>query len=73
MLAKISIPITMKSDAEFLIKIQELLQEYRSEVQTSNLTNLTKKVYIDNADNFVRWISNDFVPGQKVNNRISLD
>ncbi|MEO6685629.1 MAG: hypothetical protein ABIN24_06675 [Dyadobacter sp.] len=53
--------------------MQELFSEYKSEVQKSNMTNLTKKVYVDNADKFVRWTADEFVPGQKVINRLNLD
>jgi hypothetical protein len=48
-------------------KIYELLTEYATEVNASNLSPSSKTDYVLFADQFVRWIDNDFTPGGTLN------
>jgi hypothetical protein len=58
--------VQMKTDIEYLSKIHDLLLTYKIEVELSSMKPLTKKIYIDHANNFVRWVSNDFEPGARL-------
>ena len=49
---------------ETLQAVQEALDEYIDVVNDTLLTNSTKETYIYHAVNFVRWLNDDFVPGE---------
>jgi len=53
----------MKTTAETFYIIEKLLDRYLKEIEDSGAKPLTKKVYIKNTQNFVRWIAGDFTPG----------
>ena len=59
----------MKIEAQLLLKMQETFLIYKSEIETTNMTKLTKKTYIDNVEKFIRWLSDDFTPGEKSKKR----
>ncbi|MCF2444050.1 hypothetical protein L0657_08790 [Dyadobacter sp. CY345] len=56
----------MKTNSETLHVIENLLQRYAQEIEASSAKPLTKKIYIKNTQNFVRWIAGDFHPGKGV-------
>ena len=53
----------MKTNAETLSVIENLLLRYKQEIEASAAKPLTKKIYIKNTQNFVRWIAGNFHPG----------
>ncbi len=59
-------PITMKTDMQHLEKINDLFLLFKEEVERTTMKPLSKKIYIEHAQNFVRWASGDFVPGGKI-------
>ena len=52
-----------------LQEIQEALERYRLEVEATRMTVKTKHTYLLHAENFVRWLSDDFNPGANVRRR----
>ena len=50
-----------------LAEIESALQEYCNIVLTSDLSAASQAIYIDQADNFVRWLKGEFVPGAHAN------
>ena len=52
-----------------LQEIQEALERYRLEVEATRMTVDTKRTYLLHAENFVRWLSDDFNPGANVRRR----
>jgi hypothetical protein len=50
-----------------LSEIDAALKEYCNAVLTSELSASSQSVYIDHANNFVRWLHGDFEPGSRVN------
>ena len=50
-----------------LREVQEALEKYREVVDATRMTPSTKRTYLLHAENFVRWLSDDFNPG--VNSR----
>lgn len=55
----------MKTNAEMMLVIERLFDSYRHEVESSSAKPLTKKVYIKNTENFIRWIAGSFHPGAR--------
>ena len=49
-----------------LREIREALARYRLEVETTQMTSATKRTYLLHAENFVRWLADDFNPGANV-------
>ena len=49
-----------------LKEVQGALEEYRQEVEDTNLAQRTKDTYLRHADTFVRWLDYDFEPGGNV-------
>ena len=47
-------------------EIQEALIEYENEVNESELAETSKSTYLIHAQNFARWLDNDFEPGQRL-------
>jgi len=56
----------MKTSQAFLSKIRELHRLYIIEIDQSNLSHLSAKVYKINSENFIRWIEGTFQPGVRV-------
>ena len=53
-----------KLSPECLNAVREALQEYIYEVEGTLLTPSTQGTYTYHAINFVRWLDDDFVPGE---------
>lgn len=56
----------MKTDMQHLEKINDLFLLFKEEVERTTMKPLSKKIYIEHAQNFVRWASGDFIPGGKI-------
>ena len=59
-MAKVSKKSAMK-------QVHDALERYRREVGRTGLAPATKRTYLLHAENFVRWLDDDFVPGAKLN------
>jgi hypothetical protein len=46
-------------------EVQSALNDYWTELDASDLSEASKGIYMANADNFVRWMLNDFTPGSR--------
>jgi len=46
-----------------LFEVQAALRSYCATVETSDLSESSQAIYINMADNFVRWLKGDFDPG----------
>jgi hypothetical protein len=46
-----------------LCEVQREMKAYASVVLQSGLSEVSKGIYIDFADKFVRWLARDFTPG----------
>jgi hypothetical protein len=57
----------MKTDPETLEIIKTLYREYQNEVEASDMTPLTKRIYLTHSLNFIRWMEGLFSPGSKQN------
>ena len=55
-----------KVNSEVLIIVQRALEQYTEEVEDSGLQRLSKNTYLLHAQNFVRWLDDDFEPGANV-------
>ena len=53
-----------KVSPEILATIQEAYERYVSEVESSDLTPESKLTYLGHAQQFVRWLDDDFEPGE---------
>ncbi|CAG4994552.1 hypothetical protein DYBT9275_01417 [Dyadobacter sp. CECT 9275] len=56
----------MKTDSNTMSEILKLHEQYVKEIEISGMKRLSANIYKINSQNFVRWISDDFVPGGKV-------
>ena len=54
-----------KVDQSTLRRVQEALHQYESEVEEAPLRDSTKRTYLLHARNFVRWLDDDFEPGER--------
>ena len=52
-----------KINAEALKAVKGALSKYADEINGTNLRPNSKETYILHADNFVRWLEDDFEPG----------
>lgn len=52
-----------KVNPETLRVVQEALERYKIEVESTGLRPTTKDTYILHAEHFVRWLDDDFEPG----------
>lgn len=50
---------------DVLRQVEQALQRYISEVQSTNLTDSTQKTYILHAEHFVSWLKGEFDPGSR--------
>jgi hypothetical protein len=48
-----------------LSEVQAATKAYWAVLEDSELSAASKSIYMDMADNFVRWLSGDFVPGSR--------
>lgn len=46
-----------------LVEIESALKQYCNAVLASDLSLGSQAIYVDHADNFVRWIKGEFEPG----------
>jgi hypothetical protein len=54
----------MKTQANVVEEINRLLADYLLEIQNSDLKPLSAQVYQVQSKNFVRWIKDEFTPGE---------
>ncbi|MCF0055132.1 hypothetical protein [Dyadobacter sp. CY356] len=59
----------MKTNSQHLARINDLLVQYKQEIEGTTMKPLSKKTYTIHAQNFVRWISGEFVPGGNLNTK----
>lgn len=52
-----------KVNPEVLKIVQEALERYADEVESSRLSPNAKQTYIGHSREFVRWLDDDFEPG----------
>lgn len=55
----------MKADPDTISQLRDLHSKYIHEIDSSNLTRLSAKVYKVHSENFIRWIEGSFIPGAK--------
>lgn len=48
-----------------MAEVEEALKGYYAAVESSDLSQSSQASYIDMANNFVRWLRTDFVPGSR--------
>ena len=58
-----------KVSPEVLEIVQKAVEQYCQVVQGSELSEESKKTYIEHPNNFVRWLKGDFEPGGSVRAR----
>jgi hypothetical protein len=51
--------------AAALSEVNDALKGYYAAVESSDLSQSSQASYIDMANNFVRWLKNDFIPGSR--------
>ncbi|MCF2446571.1 hypothetical protein L0657_21620 [Dyadobacter sp. CY345] len=61
----------MKTNLELAEEINRLMSLYINEIESSNLKPLTANMYITHTQNFIRWIEDDFVPGERAGKKTS--
>ncbi|WP_138476462.1 hypothetical protein [Dyadobacter bucti] len=54
----------MKTQANVVEEINRLLADYLREIENSDLKPLSAQVYQVQSKNFVRWIKDEFTPGE---------
>ena len=59
----------LKVTPSALAEIEVALEEYKAEIGRTNMTDSTQATYLLHADQFVRWLQDKFVPGERVANR----
>jgi hypothetical protein len=52
--------------APAMAEVLSALDGYWDELEASDLSEKSKGIYMAMADNFVRWMRNDFVPGSRM-------
>ena len=50
-------------------QVKQLLEQYIDEVDRSGLTEKSARTYKLHAEQFVRWLDHDFIPGDRVRRR----
>src|ERR1700691_2295395 len=58
-----AMPTQPRISASAMTELSTALEQYCAEVYASHLMPRTQAMYIDNVNNFVRWLKRDFVPG----------
>jgi hypothetical protein len=49
-----------------LIEVENAMRDYAKEVLKAGLGKFATNIYIDKADQFVRWLKHDFTPGERL-------
>ena len=57
-------PPVPKISARALQEVEDAVTRYSNEVEASALTLNSKETYLLHAENFVRWLKDDFEPGK---------
>ncbi len=52
-----------KISPQALKEVEQAFEDWKEEVEASNLTQSSKETYIGHPNHFVRWLNDDFVPG----------
>ncbi len=52
--------------SDFVSHVREAFEDYRAEIEASNLAAASKATYLRHAETFVRWVEGDFQPGARV-------
>ena len=52
-----------KIDDDALMQVRQAFEDYKREVDDTPLAPDTKDIYISHAEQFVRWLYDDFEPG----------
>ena len=52
-----------------LREVQDALERYKEVVEATEMTPTSKNTYLLHAEQFVRWLSDDFAPGIRVRRR----
>ena len=55
---------SMKTDRVHIVEINRLLADYLQAIENSDLKPLSAMVYQVQSKNFVRWINDEFTPGE---------
>jgi len=55
----------MKVSPETLREVRQALERYEREVEAAPLSEHTRETYIGRVRFFVRWLDDDFTPGQR--------
>jgi len=55
----------MRISKTALREVEDALRECEKDVQSSDMTDSTKRTYLLHTRNFVRWLKDDFVPGAR--------
>lgn len=61
-------PLTAKQyriSTAAMSEVEDALKGYYSVVESSDLSQSSQASYIDMANNFVRWLRGDFIPGSR--------
>jgi len=56
----------MKVTEATLKEVREALRRYERLVNSTDMTESTKKTYLLHSTNFVRWLADDFEPGKNL-------
>jgi hypothetical protein len=56
---------SMRVTSKALQEIESAFRDYEREVESSNMTGSTKHTYLLHAENFLRWLKDEFVPGTR--------
>ena len=51
--------------SDFVSHVREAFEDYRAEIEASNLAAASKATYLRHAETFVRWVEGDFQPGAR--------
>ena len=62
----------MKISIEAIGEIRRALEQYNVVVDHAELSESTKNTYLLHAENFVRWLQDDFEPGSRATGRSSV-
>ena len=54
----------MKISQQAMEEVRQALEVYREEVNSAPLASATRWTYLRHADTFVRWLNDDFLPGE---------
>lgn len=56
-----------------MLEVMSALEGYWDAIETSDLSQASKGIYINHADNFVRWMRGEFIPGSRNSNPFRSD